>query len=319
MNDGIGVDGLKFTMPCPSGFDGQKRTLTSRHNGGGEYATLERIGKNVVLNICMPRYLELTNLHPFSESRYARDIVPQIQRFLVENGLNESFSIVTAEVNTTIDISEFARCADVVDFFSCALLSSYAKIFQCFSARQSRKYQLHIRDLESLKTLRHSDGTHILKCYNKSRELGFPEDRQILRYELVFQQRVLKRLFQGDLSIFSIISEVGTPRLIDFFCSTTIDKVLPELKRYQENCVDCLAGAFECADSITEAFSEFAMETFVDSTILKKALDRFYTGKENGAQYKYTMHKYLTAKYGVPSGVCRSIKRIYRLCKNGQK
>lgn len=317
MVDSIGVDELKFTMPCPSSFDGRKRTLKSKHIDGGEFASLERSGRNVILNVCLPRYFKLTNLQPFSESKFARDIVPQIQRFLLENGIDDAFSIVTAEVNVTCDISGVSRCSDLVSYFSCALLSEYEKIFQCYSAKKSRRYRLNIKDAESLKTVRHSDGTHILKLYNKGRELGFPENRQILRYELVFQQRVLKRLFLGDMSIFSVISETGIPRLIDFFCTTTIKKVIPELKRYQENCVDCLVDAFECAGHVTDAFLEFAQVTFLDSTILRKALGRFYAGKKNCAQYRNRMYTYLMAKYNIPSGVCRSINRIYRLCKNG--
>ena len=317
MVDSIGVDSLKFTMPCPTGFDGRKRILRSGHRGGGEFATLERRGRNVALTICLPRYLELTNLQPLSESRYARDIVPQIQTFLHDNGLNENFSVVTAEVNPTIDISSFAKCSDVVDFFACALLSGYGKVFQCYAAKESKKYRIAVKEAESIRTIRHSDKTHILKLYNKGRELGMAEDRQILRYELVFQQRGLKRLFGGDMSIFAVISETGIPKLIEYFCSTTIEKILPQLKVYQENCADALATAFSCDDSnITGAFSEFALETAVDRSILKLALTKHYTGSKNASQYICSMKKYLQSKYDVPRGIDKTIKRIYALCKS---
>lgn len=325
MKELLGLDTIEFGIALadlPSRFQLHMREHRSPLSCKSNYIELRRTDKKIIVAVNLPRFLRMDNAKPFSlaDTRCCGEMVQDILMFLAECDISDDVLISTAEVNITLDIAEFSRVSDVLRLFLYAFDGeSYGKAFACFNAVKLPRMAIHTKRLESLKTGRSTDGSHLLKVYDKGAEMGIIDGRELLRLEMVVQGRMLKKLF-ADRTVGGVICEKGIASLVSFFCTTWTEYTYPRIKKYRKAvCRELERKLCQTAERYKRGFAVEAVAWvsnfyFVDADVLKWGVVRFCKQTERRNSQSAIFNNLVDRFDYVPSGITAVLHKIDAVC-----
>ncbi len=321
----IGLDTIEFGIALadlPTGFQLRKREHRSPLSCKANYIELRRTDKKIIVAVNLPRFLRMDNRKPFSlaDTRCCGEMVQDVLMFLTECGIGENVFVSTAEVNITLDIAEYSRVSDVLRLFLYAFDGeSYGKTFSCFNAVKLPRMAIHIKRLESIKTGRSADGSHLLKIYDKGAEMGIIDGRELLRLEMVIHGRMLKKLFI-DRTVGGVICEEGIASLVSFFCKRWADYTYPRIRKYRKAvCRELERKLHQTAEQskrgfAVEAFAWVSNFYFLDTDVLKRAVVRFCKQAERRNSQSAIFNNLVEKFDYVPRGITAVLHKIDAIC-----
>lgn len=190
----------------------------------------------------------------------------------------EEMKVVQLECNVTMKTLGNATPATMLHFFDMVFDDTFVHRYRkagskCKKGDNSVKYK--------------KEKAYILKCYDKSMEQHDDKNHKpnplvesnLLRVELVFISRSLKRMYDDKRTLSDVLTKKGLEKLCREYKRVLTEDISNAVRQYRDDCKDMLVefltqhnnGGNMVADCIMEY-----KEEIVDISILKKALQKYY-------------------------------------------
>lgn len=269
------------------------------------------------VSICMPKATRNDNIKPFvCEDMEMLEVIIETLNNQLSNLLSDSIScrLKKIECNITQKVAGNCTCSQVLDLLNTSFNDHVNVIYEGPSA--SGKYN---REKQSL--LIKVKNYYHLKCYNKTLDAkrhGVNEvEDELLRIEVVMQDRVIKRVIGNKQNLQDVLQE------------ETLIKVIEEYKRiFLEDIVD--GHVKPCLNGITDILVESLFETnnaletialnrslIIDQNILRKALKKWYEIRGMSVERaKRNSDKKICdlKKYKLPRDAIKTISEFKKQC-----
>ena len=135
----------------------------------------------------------------------------------------------------------------------------------------------------------------------------------LLRIELIFTDRTLKRLFGNKLSFSDILSEDALKKAMREYKRVFYDEVIPTIKVYLNSCVWALVESLCDTENPIATIAEHR-ELIPDKEVLRKALKRYnwLRGKSNHNLSRDV--DYYASKFDLPQDVILTLHDFKKSC-----
>lgn len=225
------------------------------------------IVESIKLEIAKNRVLEIMKsyLQEHLKDKYSDDFVDSLQ-------------VVKLECNVTMRTLGNATPDTMLHFFDMVFpdtfLHRYRKVgSKCEKGDNSVKHK--------------KDGCYILKCYDKTKEQHDNEhhkpnplvESNLLRVELVFLSRSLKRIYGDKRTLSDVLTKKGLEKLCREYKRVLTADISDAVRKYRDDCKDMLVGVLtehkKGGNMVADCIMRYK-EEIVDISILKKSLQEYY-------------------------------------------
>ncbi|WP_312615116.1 MULTISPECIES: hypothetical protein [Oscillibacter] len=313
----LGIDGMNFQLEL---IGADKSIFMDRHElknlHSVDYATVEVEKGILFVYVNAPQIFRKDNIYPCSVfdlsgiTDIKDSLICDLQRILDENRIycDVSKSILKRiECGITSKVVGDCTASQVQELMNRSF--DKVKVYQ----RTSKKC-LCRKENESSYWIK--KGYYEFKAYDKSleeREKGnFDVESGLLRIEVAFQMRTIKRLFGVEPTFENIFSEEGFIKVIKEFCRVFSEEVI---EQYIKLCLIKLTNTlFEFlteTDSPTETLARHR-DIVLDEVVLRRALKKWYALRGKPDNSRQAIHD--LQKYDLPRDVVKTLKKFHKLC-----
>ncbi len=329
-----GADGLNFEMKLTMALLGnhnfpKEREWNEKEN---EIITVEVQGGSLLVYVNLSHAVHPTNVHPFQLSDCIEidnirirvlDFVKQYLKVYLEfedkfiNELVSQINIVRMECNSTVQCLGKCKPQNVVNLFERAFpkVTIYKETSDCRRVHKKPKTGMTARNPHEW----------ILKVYDKSFEQkkagNLEVEPDLVRIELVFLDRMLKRMFSDKRSLENILTRKSIKLLIDQYQKTFDDLCESQIKGLLRTCTNEVYESLTYSTSGKEIHDTVTRckEFIIDIEVLRKALKRWYRKNNKPDNSKSVIAYYKKEQFGIPIDVVKTIKKIHMSTGNRKK
>ncbi len=329
-----GADGLNFEMKLTMALLGNHNfpKESDWNNKGNEIISVEVQSGKLLVYVNLSHAVHPTNVYSFQLSDCIEidnirirvlDFVKQYLKIYLEfedkyiEELLPKINIVRMECNSTIQCIGKCKPKDVVNLFE----KAFPKV-TVYKETTDLK-QIHKKP----KTGMTAKNPHewILKVYDKSFEQkkvgNFDVEPNLVRVELVFLDRMLKRMYSNKRSLGDILTKKSIKLLInqyqetfDGICENQINGLLKKCTNEVYESLTYSTSGKEIQDTVARC-----KEFIVDMEVLRKALKKWYSDKGKPDSSKSRITYYMKEEFGIPVDVLKTIKKIHISTGNRKK
>ena len=288
-------------------------------------ATLSCSGGKLSAYVNAVHYTKSDNLKPLSITDAIKleliksEVIGFMQEYLKKH-LQEKYSdeyisnlvVKKLECNLTLPCVNGAVPSEVINLFEHAL-------DKIVLHKQRKNKRTHDKISTSCYYVKSKE--YCLKIYDKSQEQrekgNLSVEDNLLRIEMVFIGRSLKRMFQDKRTL----SDILTKKSIVILCKEykrifERDLIEKYLKPYLNWCVKILCDSLEESDKGREISETIARckEHIPDMEVLKKALRLWYRRRNMEDRSTKVIYYYRKKNIGIPDNVLRTVKRFHTSC-----
>lgn len=308
----IGIDGCTFEISIP----GMCNIIQDRpliNSNGIQYGEIQNRKGKLALVLCLPRYERQDNIIPYrlidavKIELLRNDIDVALAEILKANEFNSKLKSI--ELNITKETHGKSTCNDVIKLMNNSFLNQTKQNKLFVTAEQGNPLK-QVIDGVCTHTVR---GQYILKAYNKSKKEGIKK-KEILRIELVLQNKQIKKLFGDKVSLKDILNNKSIISLLECYRDIFINDVIEKhIKNHLNLLVERLFEDMTCTDSPTETFIRYK-EVITDIKILEKAIKKWKNFRGNDDDFTRQLAFKIKTQYGVPQDVLKTIKEFRKSC-----
>lgn len=329
-----GADGLNFEMKITvallENHSFPKESLFNE--SGNEIATIECLTGNLKVYVNLPRAVRSTNVKPFqlSDCKEIDSVRIRVVEFIklylgiylhlnekCVNDLLSQIHVTKMECNLTIQCLGKCKPKDVINLFEKAFakVTIYKETLDCRKIHKKPKTGITVK-------IPHE---WILKVYDKSfeqRKAGnLIVEPDLIRVELTFLDRMLKRMYSNKRSLEDILTTKSIKLLIDQYQKTFDDICEYQIKGLLRTCTNEVYESLTYSTSGKEIQDTVARckEFIVDMEVLRKALKKWYSDKGKPDSSKSRITYYMKEEFGIPVDVLKTIKKIHISTGNRKK
>ena len=329
-----GADGLNFEMKITvallENHSFPKKSLFNESRN--EFASIECLTGNLKVYVNLPRAVRSANVIPFqlSDCKEIDSVRIQVVEFikyylgihlhLNEKCINDLLSqihVTKMECNLTIQCLGKCKPKDVINLFEKAFakVTIYKETFDCRKIHKKPKTGVSIPNSHEW----------YLKVYDKSFEQrksgNLIVEPDLIRVELTFLDRMLKRMYSDKRSLEDILTRKSIKLLIDQYQKTFDDICEYQIKTLLRTCTNEVYESLtystsgkEIQDTVTRC-----KEFIVDIEVLRKALKKWYRKNNKPDNSKNVVAYYKKEEFGIPVDVLKTIKKIHMSTGNKKK
>lgn len=315
-----GMDCCKFEMvfKCRQENVSKQPMVNKQGTKCGEISVCDNSG---TLALVLPCFIRENNEKPFTlqdsdNLGFIESDCKEQLRHLLGTGIKTKGTSI--ETNITQKVSGNARPSDVLNLISHACMSNNSDNVKYVGP--SKKNRLKE---ETHTVIAKRQKQYIVKAYDKSEQLQKelrnehkPTDSVpsgLLRIELIFIERTLKRLFGNELKLSDILSEDALNKLLQEYKRVFCNEVIPKIETYWDSCVS------ELVESLCETENPIATiakhrELIPDKEVLHEALRQYQRlrGKSNHNLAR-DVRRY-ASQFDLPQDVMLTIRDFEKSC-----
>lgn len=321
-----GADGLNFEMKLTMALLGNHsfQKESDWNDKGNEIISVEVDKGKLLVYVNLSHAVHPTNVHPFQLSDCIEidnirirtlNFIKQYLKIYLEfeddyiNELLSKINVVKMECNSTIQCLGKCKPYNVINLFERAFskVTVYKETFDYKKTHKKPKTGMTARNPHEW----------ILKVYDKSfeqRKAGnFQVESNLIRVELVFLDRMIKRMYSDKRSLADILTKKSIKILIDQYQKTFDDICENQIKKVLRICTEEVYESLtystsgkEVQDTVTRC-----KEFIVDIEVLRKALKKWYKNNHKPDSSKSRISYYMKEEYGLPVDVVKTIKKIH--------
>ncbi len=329
-----GADGLNFEMKLTMALLGNHsfQKESDWNDKGNEIISVEVDKGKLLVYVNLSHAVHPTNVHPFQLSDCIEidnirvrtlNFIKQYLKIYLEfeddyiNELLSKINVVRMECNSTIQCLGKCKPDNVINLFERAFskVTVYKETFDCRKTHKKPKTGMTARNPHEW----------ILKVYDKSfeqRKAGnLQVESDLIRVELVFLDRMIKRMYSDKKSLADILTKKSIKILIDQYQKTFDDICENQIKKVLRICTEEVYESLtystsgkEVQDTVTRC-----KEFIVDIEVLRKALKKWYKNNHKPDSSKSRISYYMKEEYGLPVDVVKTIKKIHTSTGNRKK
>lgn len=329
-----GADGLNFEMKLTMALLGNHNfpKESDWNDKGNEIISVEVQSGKLLVYVNLSHAVHPTNVYSFQLSDCIEidnirirvlDFVKQYLKIYLEfedkyiEELLPKINIVRMECNSTIQCIGKCKPKDVVNLFEKAFpkVTVYKETTDLKQTHKKPKTGMTARNPHEW----------ILKVYDKSFEQkkvgNFDVEPNLVRAELVFLDRMLKRMYSNKRSLGDILTKKSIKLLInqyqetfDGICENQINGLLKKCTNEVYESLTYSTSGKEIQDTVTRC-----KEFIVDIEVLRKALKKWYRKNNKPDNSKNVVAYYKKEEFGIPVDVLKTIKKIHMSTGNKSK
>lgn len=224
------------------------------------------------------------------------------------NGL----TVTKLECNITLPCVNGASPSDVINLFEQALDKTVLH-------KQRKTKDTHNKIATSCYYTKRKE--YCLKIYDKTIEQhdnGNPlVDANLLRVEIVFLDKALKRMYGDKKTLNDILTQEAIVTLCKEYKQVFKHELVEiHIKPYLDWCVQKIFDSllyFEDGNTISEAIAK-NKEHIPDMEVLRKALKKWYKSQNVDDRSARVLYEYRKKNVGIPEGVLKTIKTFSESC-----
>jgi hypothetical protein len=279
----IGGDGFNFELAIDGASEGAYLDKTPLKNSKGkEFGEVEVEKGKIHISIILPKFVRENNITPFSVTDIvmlevlkndAVKALNQVLKGIIDDKTDVLNATATSvECNITKWTAGDSTCSQVLNLINRAFHEGTNMLAQ--RASKTCKYD---KENESLKIRKKN--CYVLKCYDKSleqRKTGNYIHDDLLRIEVVMQNRIHQKLFGGKSTIQDVLTEHGLMAIIKEYKRIFIEDVIDEhIKPCLSDVRDILFNSLVKTESQVKTIA-LHKELIMDVEIFHEALVRWY-------------------------------------------
>lgn len=282
-----------------------------------KYGVIKTKRNKNILELTLPHFIRNDNIQPFSlnDAIYLHSLQCDCSKQL-ENlfGNKIDTKIDSVECNLNLFPHGESTISDVLNLLVNSSLSH---------ERDSLKY-IGLREKSDLKPETHtiiSKKMHYytIKAYNKTLERkrknkssSSTTTSELLRIEIIMQERTLKKLFGEKTTLSDILTSNNLLEIIREYKRIFHDEVIPKIKQYLTSCRKHLTESLCETESIDLTVAK-ERELIPDAEVLKRAIKRYQELRGISDNSNRDSKRY-AEKYNLPKDTLLTIKNFRKSC-----
>lgn len=290
-----------------------------KNDAGNTIVKIERIQKGLKVYVNVVHCIRPNNVKPFGivdmiklelvRNQVTGFIREYLQKHLEGRYSEEMMTVTGVEVNVTMPCVGGATPSEVISLLDLALDKTV--VF--------RKHKWPLK-YEKVNTgcLFSKPKEYRLKIYDKTEEQhqkGHPlVEKNLLRIEVVFIDRSLRRMFKTRRSLLDVLSAPAIEMMYREYKRILEEEIIDgRIKPCLTACMEELVSGMESAatkNGISETIAKHK-ERILDTEILRKALKRWYDSREKEDISKQVVRYYRKSGLGLPEGVLRTLRAFH--------
>lgn len=285
-----------------------------------KYGVIKTKRNKIILELTLPHFIRNDNVEPFSinDSIYLQSLKCDCYRQLEQLfGDKIDTKIDSIECNLNLYPHGESTVSDVLNLLVNSSLSH---------ERDSLKY-IGLRKKGDLKPETHTTISkkphyYVVKGYNKTLEQkrksnGNKNDSSIttpelLRIEIIMQERILKKLFGEKTTLSDILTNDNLLEVIREYKRIFCDEIIPKIKQYLTSCRKRLTESLCETESIDLTVAK-ERELIPDVEVLKRAIKRYQEIRGVSDNSNRDSKRY-AEKYNLPKDTLITIKNFRKSC-----
>jgi len=287
----IGVDGLNFELILEAkDFKAClfEHSLFNKYNA--VYANIKVLHDRLKVYINLPRCIRKDNVLPFSFydmkqlEKIKKKIISELQAVIDEQNMScdiKAIPVKSIEYNITQQVANGTTCGQMLNMFNRFFYDGRNLVYQ--DPLPECKF---LKDNVAVLPLVKRKNYYTIKLYNKSVEQAdkgnMAVENDLLRFEIVFVDRTLKRLCGNDLSLDNFLSSEIIYKAIEEFKYVFVKRMVKDFKICLDEIVEIIFQSLMATNSALVTVATYR-ELIVDKEILRRAMIKWY--KENGCSH----------------------------------